>query len=198
MSELYGIAPHMIPKPYAWGELEHLPPGTFFYLCEDLDLVTQMPDPKQLARELANLHRINQSLSKRFNFYMPTFDGKFLQNTGWNKDWSPFFAKLLKCILDIDAKVNGHWDELEHLSQRVLDQVIPRLLDGLLQDGEPIKPTLIHGDLWEGNIGMDRTWKLYQFDACCFYAHHGMELGIWRADHHRMKNDAYTQEYLPK
>lgn len=70
------------------------------------------------------------------------------------------------------------------------------MLGGLLQDGEPIKPTLIHGDLWEGNIGTDGAGNLYLFDACSFYAHNEMELGIWRTEHHRMKDKVYMEKYL--
>lgn len=74
----------MIPKPCAWGELKHRSAPTFFYLSDYLELVSQMPDPKQLARELANLHRINQSRTTHFGFQLPTFDGRLPQETTWD------------------------------------------------------------------------------------------------------------------
>ena len=78
-----------------------------------------------------------------------------------------------------------------------MKRVIPRLLGALGVEGRTIKPMLIHGDLWEGNIGTDRvTGNLYVFDAASYYAHNEMELGIWRCDHHRLKSKAYKIDYL--
>ncbi|KAL8646539.1 MAG: hypothetical protein Q9226_006815, partial [Calogaya cf. arnoldii] len=36
-------------------------------------------------------------------------------------------------------------------------------------------------DLWDGNIGTDpKTGEIHVFDASCYYAHHEMEIAIWR------------------
>ncbi|KAI1777246.1 Fructosamine kinase-domain-containing protein [Hypoxylon cercidicola] len=81
--------------------------------------------------------------------------------------------------------------------QVTLEQLIPRLLNPLTADGRSIKPCLIHGDLWESNIGTDaNTGELYIFDACSYYAHHEKEIGIWRREHHQMKAKEYRNEYF--
>lgn len=78
-----------------------------------------------------------------------------------------------------------------------MTKTVPRLLEVLQCNGRTIKPCLIHGNLWEGNIGTDYdTGELYIFDAASYYAHNEMELGIWQTDHHRMKLKAYRIEYL--
>lgn len=199
MDELHRTVPHMIPKPHAWGEVKGQSVPTFFFLSDYLRLSHRMPDPKQLAEELVKLHKTSQSQSTQFGFQMPTFDGKLPQITAWDPNWASFFTKLLEGILELDTQVNGSWEELQTLARRTFTRVIPRLLGGLTQNGEPIKPTLIHGDLWEGNIGTDvETGNIYVFDACSFYAHHEMELGMWRTAHHRMKDKVYKQEYLKR
>ncbi|KAI3323756.1 hypothetical protein HD806DRAFT_495526 [Xylariaceae sp. AK1471] len=54
-----------------------------------------------------------------------------------------------------DTDVNRHWEEPDEVMTATLDQLIPRLLDPLTAEGRSIKPRLIHGDLWEANIGTD-------------------------------------------
>ena len=93
--------------------------------------------------------------------------------------------------------MNKPWNELEIAVDRTLSQVIPRLLGALESAGRSIKPCLIHGDLWEGNIGTEyETGNIFIFDAAPYYAHNEMELAIWSTEHHRMKNKVYKREYL--
>lgn len=76
--------------------------------------------------------------------------------------------------------------------------MIPLLLALLEADERTVKPSLIHGDLWDGNIGTDReTGDVYIFDAGAYYAHNEMELGMWRCKRHRVVNkEVYLREYL--
>lgn len=63
----------------------------------------------------------------------------------------------------------------------LFDKVIPRLLRPLESSGRSVKPSLVHGDLWYANSGIDtETGKLLIFDACSFYAHNEYEFGQWR------------------
>ena len=55
-----------------------------------------------------------------------------------------------------------------------------------------MKPSLIHGDLWYANSGIDiETGKPLIFDACSFYAHNEYEFGQWRPICNR-----FGEEYL--
>ena len=72
---------------------------------------------------------------------------------------------------------------------QIREDLTPRLLGALEYHGPKIKPCLIHGNLWDGNIGTDyHTGNLYIFDGASYYVHKEMELGIWRTDHHEMKS----------
>lgn len=84
---------------------------------------------------------------------------------------------MVLCKFELEA--NGPWPELEGVTERATNKVIPRLLEGLhTQDGEKIKPCIIHGDLWKGNMGIDRdTRQVLLFDAGSYFAHNEMELG---------------------
>ncbi|KFY94424.1 hypothetical protein V500_03272 [Pseudogymnoascus sp. VKM F-4518 (FW-2643)] len=127
----------------------------------------------------------------------PTYDGWQPQEVGqWDDSWTSCFARLLKGLWELDAKMNGNWTELDTAMETTLAEVIPRLVGILERDGRSIKPCLIHGDLWESNIGTGaRTGNIYIFDAAVYYAHNEMEIGIWRVNHHEMKDGGYRQEY---
>ncbi|KAL6859834.1 hypothetical protein ACO1O0_003858 [Amphichorda felina] len=44
--------------------------------------------------------------------------------------------------------------------------------------GRSVKPVLIHGDMWDGNVGtVSATSDAWSFDSAAYYAHDKMELG---------------------
>ena len=72
------------------------------------------------------------------------------------------------------------WPEFEALAARTVEHVIPRLLNAL----GAVKPSLIHGDLWAGNIGSNTsTGEILLFDAGAYYAHRELDIGVWRCDY---------------
>ncbi|KFZ10263.1 hypothetical protein V502_08232 [Pseudogymnoascus sp. VKM F-4520 (FW-2644)] len=156
-----------------------------------------MPEPIKLAKLIADLHKTSVSPTGKFGFHLPTYDGWQPQEVGqWDDSWTSCFSRLLKGLWELDARINGHWAELDAAMENTIAKVIPRLIGILERDGGSIKPCLIHGDLWESNIGTDaRTGNIYIFDAAVYYAHNEMEIGIWRVKHHKMKDGGYRQEY---
>ena len=197
MSELYKTEPTMVPRPRAWGKFERQPPLTYFFLCNFVNFSDILPDPVHLGARLANLHKKSFSPTGKFGFHAPTYDGKLEQVIDWESSWTSFFGKLLAGVLRLDIETNGPWKELEASMERILELVIPKLIGALESDGRSVKPCLIHGDLWEGNMGTEsETGNIFIFDSCAYYAHNEMELGIWRVEHHRMKDEAYKREYM--
>jgi protein-ribulosamine 3-kinase len=197
MSELFKTMPTLVPRPFAWGKLQLQSPPTYFFLCEFVNISDSLPDPVKLGKCLAELHKESVSPTGQFGFYVPTYDGRLPQITDWESSWTLFFGRLLAGIYQLDIDTNGTWKELDDMMDQTLRHVIPRLLGALESNGRTVKPCLIHGDLWEGNIGTDfETGNLYIFDSCAYYAHNEMEIGMWRVDHHRLKAKAYRQEYI--
>ncbi|KAI1506316.1 Fructosamine/Ketosamine-3-kinase [Biscogniauxia marginata] len=195
MLEIYNTLPDFAPRPRGYGKFHGQ--DTHFFLCDYLTIRHEPPDPVKLGRKLAELHRKSRSPTGKFGFHVTTFDGKLPLNTKWDNSWTSFSQKLLQDVYQLDVRVNGLWEELDSIMKITLDKLIPRLLEPLTSQGRSIKPCLIHGDLWESNIGTDAsTGELYIFDACAYYAHHEKELGIWRCEHHEMKDTAYRDEYL--
>ncbi|KAK7953263.1 hypothetical protein PG988_013957 [Apiospora saccharicola] len=171
--------------------------GTYFFICDYLDLTHELPDAVDLGKKLAEFHLKSKSPTGKFGFQCTTFDGKNPLNTSWDSSWTTYFRRLMNDIYQIEKASNGYSKEFDDVIQIALNKLVPRLLDALVADGRTIKPTLIHGDLWESNIGTDeQTDEVYIYDACAYYAHHEKEVGIWRCAHHKMTDEKYRREYF--
>ncbi|KAL2143050.1 hypothetical protein VTI28DRAFT_390 [Corynascus sepedonium] len=195
MAEIYKTLPSIAPEPRGYGKCNN--EDAYFFICDYLPIDHELPDPVRLGEKLAELHRKSQSPTGEFGFHCTTFDGKLPLTTTWDSSWTSFFTRLMRDVYNLDNEVNGFWQELDDVMQITFDKLIPRLLDPLTADGRTIKPSLIHGDLWESNIGTDvQTGEIYIYDACAYYAHHEKEVGIWRCEHHQMHGDKYRDEYF--
>ena len=197
MTELYKTMPSLVPQPFTWGKFKLSAVDTYFFLCDFVDMDNRLPDPGRLCSRVAELHRSSASPTGKFGFQIPTCHGKYKQFVEWDSNWASFFTKLLADALRLDLENNGPWPELERVSERTLTKVIPRLLGVLQADGRDIKPCLIHGDLWEGNIGIAReNNEIKIFDAGAYYAHNEMEIGMWRCVRHKINAKVFTRQYL--
>lgn len=196
MKELYKWAPDLVPEPHSFGEyLGH--PETYFFLSQYIPMLDELPDPEILCSKLAKLHRDSISPNGQFGFHTNTCQGHIAQCVGWQKDWTIFFIKLLEHVISLDFEANGYWEDLDRIEQRLIQFIVPRLLDALFAEGRSIKPSFIHGDLWEGNTGNSpENGELFIFDSAGFYAHHEMEIGDWRCYYNKIGNPVYTQTYL--
>ena len=187
-----------MPNPHAWGRLELSTHAQGWFLliqfvdfCED-----QPPDPVDTGACVAKLHSSSQLSIRDFGFRAATYDGMLANGITLENDWITCFTKMLDTSFDHDWTANGPWHELEGALKQVRQIVIPRLLGMLEAEGRRILPSFIHGDLWEGNIGTERsTGKVFIFDSNGYYAHHEMELGMWATEHHKMTSPRYLEEY---
>ncbi|KAI1307432.1 Fructosamine kinase-domain-containing protein [Xylaria venustula] len=199
MCELYKWAPDFVPKPLAFGQYATLDSETSFFLSEFIEMGTEMPDPERLCAKLAHLHSKSQSPTGKFGFQITTCQGHVPQHVCWEKSWTTFFASLLQHVARLDFESNGYWNELDIVEKRLISDVVPRLLGALETEGRSIKPSLIHADLWEGNVGTSsKDGEIYIFDSAAFYAHNEMEIGNWRCHYNKIHDEKYTASYLQR
>ena len=171
MKAIHTLTPRFAPKPVAWGTYQSIP-DTHFFLCEYREMVDKMPDPHQFAASLAALHQNSKSPTSKFGFHITTYSGNLPQLNDWEDSWETYFTKSMRLALKAEAEVKGHDSEFDVLVPVLFDKVIPRLLRPLESEGRSVKPSLVHGDLWYANTGIDvDTDEPLIFDACCFYAH---------------------------
>jgi protein-ribulosamine 3-kinase len=171
-----------VPKPAAWGEYNSDEVKVYFFLGDfhDMDLSVP-PNPAEFISKVAQFHMQSSSPTGMFGYQVPTVIGKLERTVTWTKSWAESFTFQLRDVIRFDNETNGTWPELDAACKQLIDVVIPRLLGALQSEGRDIKPTLIHGDLWEQNVGIDmETGDILLFDPGCTYAHNEMEFGTWR------------------
>lgn len=139
--------------------------------------------PVDLWGRIAKLHQRSYCRNGISGFPITTYHGPNLQNTEWESSWSVFFARLIDQFFDREIQQDGLYLEYEKTFDVMQTFVIPHLFEPLQADGNVLKPCLIHGDLWEGNVGNNlATEEPIIFDSGAMYAHNELELGMWRAD----------------
>ncbi len=85
---------------------------------------------------------------------------------GWSDDWSAFwFEKRLAADIDLlPADVARRLEKLQPLVNQIVP-VRPR-------------PSLLHGDLWSGNVHFAADGAAYLIDPACYFGHSEVDLAM--------------------
>mmetsp|Transcript_3099 Transcript_3099/g.11150 ORF Transcript_3099/g.11150 Transcript_3099/m.11150 type:complete len:213 (+) Transcript_3099:776-1414(+) len=148
-------------------------------------------DQAALGHELAKMHLAEPAVeeAKQGNFGFPVDNtiGATPQPNGWMDNWVDFFRErrlLHQLRLANDAQ---------------LTKMGTKLADNLedLFEGITVKPSILHGDLWSGNLtAVDGHPSV--FDPATYYGHHEAEFGMsWCASFGNKFYEAY-HELIPK
>jgi protein-ribulosamine 3-kinase len=184
-------APKHVPKPIAWGSYKS-EPDMWFLLSEFREMVEETPGVKDLVSIIAKIHTdsAGKAPDGKFGFHVPTHLGYIPNNNSWQTSWETWFANAMIRIFDEDERSHGGDDtqeELEVLKKSLFEKVIPRLLRPLETNGRSVVASLIHSDLWLGNIMADaNTDEIVIFDSCAYWGHDESDLGVWRAPRYRL------------
>lgn len=112
-----------------------------FLVLEHLSLSAR-GDAKTLGTQLAAMHR---HTAPQLGFAQDNFIGTTPQPNTWTHDWITFWREQrLGFQLELAAK-NGYGRELRQLGEQLLDR-LPAFFEGYIP-----QPSLLHGDLWNGN-----------------------------------------------
>jgi len=95
---------------------------------------------------LARQHQIHQA---KFGWEHDNFIGLTVQQNQWSQSWSAFFAER-RLVPQLELAITKG---LDSVTVRAIEATINRLAD-ILDDS--IQASLLHGDLWLGNLGFSR------------------------------------------
>ncbi|MDG2153413.1 MAG: fructosamine kinase family protein [Crocinitomicaceae bacterium] len=122
----------------------------------------------ELGTKLAEMHRITSDL---FGLDHDNYIGAIPQINNRKADWSSFYQSmrlepLVKKGFDIGC--------IETKTLRLFDKFYKEL-DNLI----PVEPpSLLHGDLWQGNIICDENSSPVLIDPAVYYGHREIDLGM--------------------
>lgn len=126
---------------------------------------------RRLGEGLAALHRTG---ADAFGWANDNFIGPLPQANGPSGDWPGFWAERrlepqLRRAVDDDVLEQGDVDRFDRLFGR-LDE----LLAAAAEDG----PSLVHGDLWNGNVHVMRDGTAALVDPSAYHGHREVDLAM--------------------
>ena len=154
------------PKPLFFEKIDRL--GVLimeFYEIAALDNINS----RAAGNILAQQHKVTR---EQFGWEDDNFIGLTEQKNQWNDSWVDFFREQRLITMLALATEKG----LNYASEQKVKLVIDRL-DDLLD--HHVVPSLVHGDLWSGNLGMDRQVnRPILFDPAPYFGDREVDLAM--------------------
>lgn len=125
---------------------------------------------EQLGHGLAALHR---ATAPRFGFAEDNYCGATQQPNAWCERWVDFYEHARMGHQLGLASLAGLLSTAEAVR---VGRLIERLGEWL--DEPAVGPSLIHGDLWSGNLHTDSLGRPALIDPAVYYGHREAELGM--------------------
>jgi fructosamine-3-kinase len=164
LAEMAGTGTIRVPRPLCTGTSN----GEAFIAMEYIALGGAPGDSQAAGRSLAAMHR---AVADRFGWHRDNTIGSTPQPNSRHDDWAAFWrTERLGFQLDLAAR-NGFGARLRSRGERLLG-VFPALID------HAPAPSLLHGDLWGGNIGFAGDGEPVIFDPAVYYGDREADLAM--------------------
>lgn len=164
------------PKILCTGTDDGQDVGYSFLLMEFIQSGKKKSDYfETLARELAAMHRADtapftKSSTKNFGFFQDNFIGAREQKNTPETSWISFFRDE-RLAPQFKAADKYFSDSDRTLNTKLMDNLEKFLV-------EPAKPSLLHGDLWGGNVIPNPDGKAILIDPACYVGHAEADLAM--------------------
>ncbi|HEX6589107.1 MAG TPA: fructosamine kinase family protein [Longimicrobiales bacterium] len=144
----------------SWLLLEWLEPGS-------ADRATW----ERLGRALADMHRVDDD---RFGWIEDNFIGTLPQSNTPSRSWADFWRdRRLRPQLDL-ALVNAVFTRAEAARFEALLSALDELVGPAVGD----RPSLLHGDLWSGNLHVLDAGEPSLIDPAAYFGHREVDLAM--------------------
>jgi protein-ribulosamine 3-kinase len=125
----------------------------------------------QLGRALARLHAVRGA---GYGWDSDNFIGSLPQQNTWSDDWAVFWRER-RLLPQLRLAYNaGYFNTSE---RRRFEKLLERL-DVLLEAARGDGPSLLHGDLWSGNVHVLTDGQPALIDPSAYYGHREVDLAM--------------------
>lgn len=119
-----------------------------------------------LGEQLAKLHKISNH--GQFGWQSDNYIGTTIQVNRWQSNWREFFAEQrIGMQLQLLKEKSIYLGDIDHLVKVCHDLLLHH----------QVSPSLVHGDLWQGNIGCVKN-KPVIFDPACYYGDREVDVAM--------------------
>ena len=153
-----------VPKPVCFGENQ----SQSYIVLEYLDM-SGPADQVILAEQLAAMH---QKTVDQFGWEMNNTIGATFQSNAWTDNWLDFWSQQRLGFQLKLAADNGYGGLLQSLGEKLLIEM-PKLFAG-----RKIKASMLHGDLWGGNVAGLKDGTPVIFDPAFYYGDREADLAM--------------------
>jgi fructosamine-3-kinase len=143
--------------------------GLAFIVIAHIDLGQGSRDGwRQAGQALAALHRHG---AERFGWERDNTIGATPQHNDWADNWIDFWRNRRLGFQLGEAARNGYRGRLQALGEKLMSR-FPALIDHAPQ------PSLLHGDLWSGNLSFDHHGTPVVYDPATYYGDREADLAM--------------------
>ena len=200
-----------VPRAFHYDDLYAGPPGgTGSWILMDYVDMSSRVDQGELGESLARMHLATPVVPEArgggnddddeddndddkgsgglFGFSCDNTIGATPQPNDWTRDWVTFYRE------------KRLWHQLQLAGDATLLKLGERALERLDEIFNPVdvRPSILHGDLWSGNIAASAKGRAFIFDPAAYYGHHEADFGMsWCANFTGKFWDAYF-DVIPK
>ena len=143
---------------------------TAYILMTFIPALEAVSNPLKFAENLAKMHRVSNS---KFGLDFDNYIGELTQKNTFNNNWTDFYINQ-RLLPQIELAQKNDLLPIEIVKK--FEQLYNLLPDLLPQE----KPSLLHGDLWNGNYFYNLQGNPVLFDPAVYFGHREMDLAMMR------------------
>ena len=171
-----------VPKAMLYGKIAH-----HSYLVMEYIVLSGGDQPHLAGEQLAQLHRVQ---AKQFGWMMNNTIGRTQQRNQQSSDWIDFW-KHQRLRFQLNLALHNGLSRQDYKRGFALSERLPEFFD------QPPHASLLHGDLWSGNLAYDRDNQPVIFDPAVYYGDRETDLAMTElfGGFGAAFYDAYTAHY---
>ncbi|QBG34386.1 fructosamine kinase family protein [Litorilituus sediminis] len=120
----------------------------------------------EFGQQLAKMH--NNTSHGQFGWQHDNYIGNTIQPNHWKRNWTTFFSEQrIAWQLQLLSEKSILLGDIDHIAQVCHDQLLHH----------KTRPCLVHGDLWQGNVGFTHEHAMI-FDPACYYGDREVDIAM--------------------